>query len=271
MSSQRFKSAAGARPLPAVKPPVRVIARLDVKGANVIKGVHLEGLRKMGPPNEHALRYYDQGIDELLFMDAVASLYDRNNILPILSKAATNVFVPMTVGGGIRTIDDIRAALRAGADKVAINTAAVKDPEFLARAARVFGSQCIVLSVEAKAVGGGHWEVMTDCGRERTGRDVLEWIVQAEALGAGEILLTSIDTEGTRNGFDLVLVRNAMQAVSVPVIASGGAGTIDHAVTLFSETKVEAAAFASVLHYNQYTVDELKKGLAEAAIPVRPA
>jgi cyclase len=204
--------------------PVRVIARLDVKGPNVIKGIHLEGLRVIGSPGALARRYYAEGADEILYMDVAASLYGRNNILSVVEETAGEIFIPMTVGGGIRSIDDIVAALRSGADKVAVNTAALARPEFLREAAQAFGRQCIVLSVEAKRRGPGQWEALTDNGREITGVDVLDWVVEAERLGVGEILLTSVDREGTRRGFDMELVTAVRERVEVPVIACGGAG-----------------------------------------------
>ena len=179
---------------------IRIIARLDIKGENVIKGIHLEGLRVVGKPGDLAHKYYSEGVDELLYMDAVASLYERNNILPIVKRAAHDIFVPMTVGGGIRTLEDITAVLRSGADKVAINTAAVNRPEFLSDAAQTFGSQCIVLSVEAIKRSHGMWEVLVDNGREVTGRNVLDWVTEAEQRGIGEILITSVDAEGTEDG-----------------------------------------------------------------------
>jgi imidazole glycerol-phosphate synthase subunit HisF len=250
-------------------PPVRVISRLDVKGVNVIKGIHLEGLRKVGLPNDMAMRYYLDGADEILFMDAVASLYDRNSILPVVSEAARNIFVPLTVGGGIRSLDDIREVLRSGADKVAINTAAIKRPEFLREAAETFGSQCIALSVEAKSIGQNKWQVMTDCGREKTNRDVIEWVQEAESLSIGEVLVTSIDTEGTREGFDLPLIGAVAQAVSVSVVASGGAGSAEDVSTLFSQINADAAACASILHYETCSITEVKETLNRDGIGVR--
>ena len=184
----------------------RLIARLDVKGANLIKGVHLEGLRVMGEPNDFAKRYYEQGADELIYIDCVASLYGRNSLGDIVQQAAQDVFIPMTVGGGIRTVDDATHLLRCGADKVAVNTAAVANPLLISDIARRFGSQCMVLSVEAKRLGPGRWEAFTDNGREDTGLDVIEWIKRGVALGAGEVLLTSVDQEGTRKGFDVALL-----------------------------------------------------------------
>jgi len=182
---------------------VRLVARLDIKGPNLIKGIHLEGLRVIGAPNEHALRYYQQGADEFIYMDCVASLYGRNNLGDIVQNAVKDVFVPITVGGGIRSVEDATHLLRCGADKVAVNTAAVANPKLISDIARRFGSQCMVLSIEAKQIGPDRWEVFTDNGRERTGLDVVVWVKQGVALGAGEILLTSVDREGTRKGFDI--------------------------------------------------------------------
>ena len=248
----------------------RLIARLDIKGANVIKGIHLEGLRIIGEPGALARRYYSDGIDEIIYMDTVASLYGRNNILPVVAEAARDIFVPLTVGGGIRAIDDIVAALRAGADKVAINTAAVARPAFLREAAEAFGSQCIVLSVEAKRRAPGRWEALTDNGRERTGVDVLTWVAEAERLGAGEILITSVDAEGTRRGFDRELFQEVRQRVSVPVIGCGGAGSAEHVVDLAREGVLDAIACASLFHYGHATVQGLKSALDAAGVPVRP-
>lgn len=249
--------------------PVRVIARLDIKGENVIKGIHLEGLRVVGNPGELAHAYYSQNIDELLYMDAVASLYGRNHILPIVAEAAKNIFAPMTVGGGLRTLDDITDVLRNGADKVAINTAAVQKPDFLREASKAFGHQCIVLSIEATKRGPGNWEVMTASGREKTGKNVLEWVREAEDIGIGEILLTSVDAEGTQKGFDLELVTAVASAVDVPLIASGGAGNSQHVVDAFTQTNVDAVACASVFHYNKCSVLEIKQSLAAAGVEVR--
>lgn len=250
-------------------PPVRVIARLDVKGTNVIKGIHLEGLRKVGLPNDMAVRYYNDGADEILFMDAVASLYGRNSILPVVSEAASNIFVPLTVGGGIRTLEDIREVLRSGADKVAINTAAIKRPDFLREAAETFGSQCIVLSVEAKNNGPDKWQVMTDYGREKSNRDVIEWVQEAENLSIGEVLITSIDTEGTREGFNLALVEAVTSAVSVPVVASGGAGSAEDVSKLFKVTNPDAVCCASILHYEISSLREIKNTLDRDGVEVR--
>ena len=213
--------------------------------------------------------YYNDGADEIIFIDIVASLYGRNNLLDVVKNAAREVFIPMTVGGGIRTIDDINGVLRAGADKVAINTAAVSRPEFLREAAEVYGRQCIVLMVEAKKREGGWWEALTDNGREKTGRDVLEWVAEAEDLGAGEILITSVDQEGTRKGFDAPLMKEVRQRVDVPIIASGGAGSASHVIELTSSGEVDAVCCASLFHYDISSLQKLKRTMAEAGIQVR--
>jgi len=250
---------------------VRFIARLDVKGENLIKGVHLEGLRKLGAPADFAVRYYEHGIDELIYMDVVASLYGRNNLLDIVSRTAENVFIPITVGGGIRAVEDAIKVLRAGADKVAINTAATKRPGLITELAERFGSQCIVLSVEAmKRRNGDGWEIYTDNGREKTGLDVIEWVQQAAALGAGEILLTSVDKEGTQRGFDEQLVRSVVDVVGIPVIASGGMGSIANFETVVQSAGADAVAAAHVLHYNKLSIAEIKKAGVERGMAVRP-
>jgi cyclase len=247
----------------------RIISRLDVKGPNLIKGIQLEGLRVIGDPNIFARRYYEDGADEIIYMDIVASLYGRNNLLEIVQRAARDVFVPMTVGGGIRSIENVRDLLRAGADKVAINTAAVLRPELISEVARRFGSQCMVLSIEAKKSGDGGWEVYTDCGRERTGMNVVEWARRGADLGAGEILVTSIDREGTRKGFDTELTRAIAEAVSIPVIASGGMGSIEHLVDVLNKGKADGAAMADALHYNRTTLVAVRRELLKAGIEVR--
>jgi cyclase len=243
---------------------IRIIARLDIKGPNLIKGIHLEGLRVMGSPSEHALRYYQQGVDELIYMDCVASLYGRNHLGDIVSSAAKDIFVPMTVGGGIRSVEDAMQILRAGADKVAVNTAGVANPQLITEIARRFGSQCMVLSVEAKQVGVEHWEVYTDNGRERTGLDVIEWVKRGVAMGAGEVLLTSVDREGTRKGFDIALVRAVTGEVSVPVIASGGMGKAADLLEVVLDGGADAVAMADILHYRRAEVGDIR-ALAEAA------
>jgi len=223
----------------------------------------------MGSPGELTRQYYQQGIDEIIFMDVVASLYGRNNILSVVEDAARDVFVPMTVGGGIRSIDDIVAVLRSGADKVAINTEAIKRPQFLRVASETFGGQCIVLSIEAKRRDGEGWEAFTDNGRERTGVDVLDWVREAEDLGVGEIQVTSVDQEGTRKGFDLELVKQVRDRVTVPVVACGGAGKPDHLSELFTATDVDAVGCASLFHYDICPIPELKKVLANGGQAVR--
>lgn len=248
---------------------VRIIARLDIKGPNLIKGIHLEGLRVIGSPGEHALRYYLQGIDELIYMDCVASLYGRNHLGSIVSAAARDIFVPMTVGGGIRSVEDATQILRAGADKVAINTAAVSNPQLVTDIARRFGSQCMVLSVEAKQVGHERWEVYTDNGRERTGLDVVEWVKRGVALGAGEVLLTSVDREGTRKGFDISLVRAVAAEVSVPLIASGGMGKPEDLVDVVREGGADAVAMADILHYKRSEVGTIRAVAMAEGLGVR--
>lgn len=228
---------------------MRLIARIDIKNDHVIKGIHLEGLRKVGKPKELALKYTDPRADELLFMDAVASLYGRNNLFPIIREACEEIFIPVTVGGGIRTLEDIRQALNSGADKVAINTQAVRDPDFVRRSADRFGSQAIVGSIESK-----QGEVFINTGRERTGLNTEEWAAQLVELGAGEILITSIDREGTKKGFDIPLIEKINQ-LPVPVIACGGCGRPEHIKELPAGVSV---AVASVLHYNLFGIEELR-------------
>jgi cyclase len=247
---------------------LRVIARLDIKGANLIKGVHLEGLRVVGDPHEHALRYYQQGADELVFMDIVASLYQRNNLSDIIKRAADQVYIPITVGGGIRSLDDVSLMMHSGADKVAINTAAIARPQLISEVARRYGSQCMVLGVEAKRVATGRWEAYTDNGRERTGRDVVAWVREAVALGAGEVLLTSVDQEGTRKGFDLPLLQQVCDAVSVPVTASGGFGQAAD-VTSAASAGVSAIAVADALHWKRMTLHDIKQAAQAMGLDVR--
>ena len=247
---------------------IRLIPRLDIKGPNLIKGVHLEGLRVMGDPQEFARRYYEQGADELLYVDVVASLYGRNSLHDIIERAARDVFVPLTVTGGIRSVDDVRRILRAGADKIGINTEATKRPTLISEVSRTFGSQCMVLSIEAKRIAPGRWEAYTDNGREKTGRDVVQWAQRGVELGAGEILVTSIDREGTRKGFDIALTQAITQAVSVPVIASGGYGQTSHLGEVVA-AGADAVAVADALHYKRTTLSELRRVATDAGIPVR--
>ncbi len=248
---------------------VRLIARLDIKGPNLIKGVHLEGLRVVGDPQEFAERYYREGIDELIYMDIVASLYGRNNLTEIVRSTAQKIFVPLTVGGGIRSVDDVRDLLRAGADKIAINTAATRSPELISEIARRFGSQCVVLSIEAKHRREGGWEAYVDNGREKTGLDVLDWARRGEQLGAGEILVTSVDKEGTRKGMDYELIQAVTGTVRLPVIASGGVGNPADAVRSVTDGGVDAVAMADILHYRRYSLSAVRTAAIDAGIHVR--
>lgn len=248
---------------------IRLIPRLDIKGPNLIKGIHLEGLRIIGSPNEHALRYYHQGADELIFMDSVASLYGRNHLSDIVKASVKDIFVPITVGGGIRSLDDVTNILRAGADKVAVNTAAVTNPQFIKDIARRFGSQCMVLSVEAKQVDLNRWEVYINNGRDPTGLDVLEWIKCGVSLGAGEILLTSIDKEGTRKGFDIKLAKTVSSEINVPVIISGGMGKPEDLLLVVKEGGVDGVAMADILHYKRSEINEIRAVAKNAGIEVR--
>ncbi|MDB9812946.1 imidazole glycerol phosphate synthase subunit HisF [Gammaproteobacteria bacterium] len=248
---------------------IRLIARLDIKGPNLIKGIHLEGLRVLGDPQEYASKYYLQGADELIYIDIVASLYGRSKLPEIVSRTVEHIFVPLTVGGGIRNIDDVKELLRAGADKVAINTAAVQRPELISEVSRRFGSQCMVLSIEAKKQSDDLWEVYTDSGREKTGIDVVEWVKEGVAKGAGEILLTSIDCEGTRKGFDIELIQKVTQAVNIPVIASGGMGCVEHLRDAVQQGGADAIAMADILHYERSTIPLIREDANQAGIDVR--
>ncbi len=229
---------------------IRIIPRLDIKGPNLVKGIHLEGLRVLGKPEAFAHHYYEQGADELIYMDVVASLYGRNSLLPIVERTSKEIFIPLTVGGGLRTIDDIRDVLRSGADKVSLNTAAINRPELIRELSRSFGSSTIVVSIEAIKKPDGTYEAYTDCGRERTGVDAVEWAARAEDLGAGELMVTSIDRDGTGKGFDIDLTRRIAELVSIPVIASGGAGKPCHVRDVIVDGKADAASVASIVHYD---------------------
>lgn len=229
---------------------IRIISRLDIKGPNVVKGIHLEGLRVVGSPRDFAEFYYQSGIDELLYMDVVASLYNRNSLKEIVESTAENIFIPLTIGGGLRSIDDISLALRSGADKVCLNTAAIRNPNLIRQASEKFGSSTIMIAIEAIKQEGGSYEAFIDCGREFTGKEVVEWAQEAERCGAGEILITSVDREGTGLGFDIDLVKSITQNVSIPVIAHGGAGNMNDVKNLIENTNVDAVALASVLHYS---------------------
>lgn len=248
---------------------LRIIPRLDIKGANLIKSIRLEGLRVIGDPQEYATSYYEAGADELLYMDVVASLYGRNNLSEIISHAAENVFIPITVGGGIRSVDDARKILRSGADKVAINTAAIARPEIVTEVAHRFGSQAMVLSIEAKQVGPTKWEAYTDNGREKTGLDVIDWVKRGVDLGAGEVLITSVDREGTRAGFDIDLLNSISSCIPVPLIASGGMGSIEHFTNAATQGLADAVAMADVLHYGRMTIGDIRSAALAEKLPVR--
>lgn len=229
---------------------LRVIPRLEIKGENLVKGIQFEGIRVLGKPEWFARAYYEEGADELLFIDAVASLYGRNNLAEIVRRTAEEIFVPLTVGGGLRTLADIGAMLEAGADKVAINTAAVARPAFISEAARMFGTQCLVVHLQAKARGEGCWEPLTDYGREKTGLDAVAWARQAEELGAGELLVSSVDRDGTGRGCDLGLLRAVTGAVRIPVIAGSGAGSLQHIGEAVTAARPAAVAVGSLFHYD---------------------
>lgn len=247
----------------------RIIPCLDVTGGRVVKGVKFKQLRDAGDPAELARLYDEQGADEIVFLDIGASPEGREATFEVVERTAEQLFIPLTVGGGIRNLNDISRMLRSGADKVGINTAAVENPELVRESAEKFGSQCIVIAIDAKRVGKGRWEVITYGGRKPTGVDALQWAKKIEFLGAGEILLTSVDTDGTRAGYDIELTKTIAEAVNIPVIASGGAGNPQHIYEVLTATKADAALAAGIFHYGIYTVGDIKKYLAERGLPVR--
>ena len=247
----------------------RIIPCLDVKSGRVVKGVNFVELRDAGDPVEIARRYDEQGADEITFLDITASSDDRDIILHVVEQVAEQVFIPLTVGGGVRVVEDVRRLLNAGADKVSMNTAAVNNPQLVFDASSKVGSQCIVVAIDAKQTAPGKWEVFTHGGRNNTGLDAIEWARKVESLGAGEILLTSMDRDGTRSGFDLALTRAVSDAVRIPVIASGGVGTLDHLVEGVKEGHASAVLAASIFHFGTYTIGEAKAHMAAAGIPVR--
>ena len=247
---------------------IRIIARLDINNDYVIKGKYLEGLRKVGKPNVLALEYFRQGIDEIIFLDAVASLYDRNSLIDIIRQACKEVFVPITVGGGIKNIYDIKQALSAGADKVAINTQAVKKIDFIREAVETFGSQAIVGSVVAHW-NNDHWEAYMDNAKHRTRKDAIKWAMELEKAGVGELMLSSMDKDGIKKGFDIDLVDEVTKAVQIPVIAGSGAGSPADMVAVCKETHCDGVAIASILHYKHFTIPEIKNALAAEGIGVR--
>ncbi len=250
---------------------VRVIPCLDVKDGRVVKGVNFVDLRDAGDPVEQARLYDAAGADELTFLDITASHENRDTIYDVVRRTAEQVFMPLTVGGGVRTVEDIRKLLLAGADKVSINTAAVKTPEFVKEAAERFGSQCIVVAIDAKSTGPGQWEVFTHGGRTETGLEAVAWARKMEEYGAGEILLTSMDRDGTKAGFDIALTRAIADAVRIPVIASGGVGALDHMVEGVTEGHASAVLAASIFHFGEYSIAETKDHMAAAGLKVRPA
>jgi len=247
----------------------RIIPCLDIRAGRVVKGVRFVDLRDAGDPVAHARFYEEEGADELVFLDITASVEDRGILLEVVRRVAEVLSIPFTVGGGVRDVEDFRALLRAGADKVSINTAAVQHPERITEAARRFGSQCVVVAIDAKRVGPDRWEVYIHGGRTPTGLDAVAWAREAERRGAGEILLTSIDADGTREGYDLALTRAVAEAVGIPVIASGGAGAPEHFYRVFTEGKADAALAASLFHFRELRIADLKRYLAERGIPVR--
>ena len=247
----------------------RIIPCLDVRDGRVVKGVNFVNIRDAGDPVALAKFYSDQGADEIVFLDITATSDKRDTVADVVERTASQVFVPLTVGGGIRTLEDFQRLLRAGADKISVNSAAVQDPTLISRAAERFGSQCVVLAIDARKRTDGTFEVVTAGGRTPTGLDAVEWAQQGEALGAGEILLTSMDADGTKAGFDLEMTRAVTQAVSIPVIASGGCGSLEHFEEVFVETGCDAALAASLFHFGELTVPQVKDYLRSKKIPVR--
>ncbi len=251
---------------------IRIIPRLDVKGPNVVKGINFEGLRVVGKPTELALKYYYQGADEILYIDTVASLYERNNLVDVVEQTSSvGAFIPITVGGGIRNLNDIRKLLYVGADKVAINTAATRNPKFITAASRMFGSQSIVGSIEAKKIGPKKWEAYIDCGREKTGIDAVEWAKELVELGAGELLINSVDFEGEQRGYDIKLFKEISSEIDIPIVVSGGAGSLEHIKNCLDEIECDGISMASILHYNKTTIEEIKNYLENNEYTLRQA
>lgn len=248
----------------------RLISRLDIKGPTLVKGIQLEGVRQLGSPNVFAEDYYRQNIDEIIYMDVVASLYNRNSLSEIVAWTSERIFVPLTVGGGIRSLKDAIRLFKSGADKVAVNTAALRRPELISDIANACGSQSIVLSIEAKSRGPDRWEAFMENGREPSGRDVIDWARLGERLGAGEILLTSVDQEGTRRGCDISLLKSVSSNVSIPVIYSGGVGKPDDVVVAIKTGGASAVAMADILHYKRHSLEDIRQALINAGIEVRP-
>ena len=247
----------------------RIIPCLDVRDGRVVKGINFVNIRDAGDPVELATYYSNQGADEIVFLDITATSDERKTVVDVVERTAAQVFVPLTVGGGIRTLEDFQQLLRAGADKISVNSAAVKDPTLISRAAERFGSQCVVLAIDARHRGDGTYEVVVTGGRTPTGMDAVEWAKEGERLGAGEILLTSMDADGTKAGFDLEMTKAITEAVSIPVIASGGCGSLEHFAQVFQKTGCDAALAASLFHFGELTVPQVKAYLAKQNIPVR--
>lgn len=247
----------------------RIIPCLDVRDGKVVKGINFVGIKEVGDPVELAKQYSDANADEIVFLDITASHEGRSTMLDVVRRTAEVVFVPLTVGGGIRTIDDVRDTLRAGSDKVGINSAAVRNPDLINEAAEMFGRQCIVAAVDAKRVEDGSWHVVINGGRIDTGKDLLEWVQELEDRGAGEILLTSMDADGTKAGYDIEMTKAVCDLVNIPVIASGGAGSVDDFADVFEETGCDAALAASLFHYGELTIDEVKTAMRARNIPAR--
>jgi len=246
----------------------RIIPCLDIKNGNVVKGTKFGNLKYAGNPLELAKRYYSRGADELVFLDIDASYENRKTTLKIVEEIGKNIFIPFTVGGGIQTIEDIRKILNAGADKISINTAAIKNPEIIKKASKQFGSQCIVVAIDAKRKDN-NWEVYIEGGRKTTGLDAIKWAKKAEMLGAGEILLTSMDKDGTKEGYDLSLTKKVSESVNIPVIASGGANNLRSILEVFRKGKADAALAASIFHYNKFSIKDVKKYLSKNGVEIR--
>lgn len=247
----------------------RIIAHLEVKGDNVVKGIRMEGLRRVGRPQDLSLHYFENGIDEIIFNDIVASLYGRNQLADLVSEAAARIFVPLCVGGGVRSVDDFRLLLRAGADKIAVNTQLHKTPELITKAASMFGSQCVVAHIQAKYRKEGYWEAYSENGRERTRKDAVKWAAKLESLGAGEILITSVDRDGMRKGLDHAFIAEVASSVSIPVIASGGTANAQDIATAVLEGGANACAVGNLFHFNVETVSGLKEQLRSLGVQTR--
>jgi cyclase len=241
---------------------IRIISRLDIKGPNLVKGIHLEGLRVLGDPQSFCEYYYKSQADEIFYMDCVASLFERNSLDEIITKTSQKTFIPITVGGGLRTIEDIRNVLQQGADKVCINTAAIKNPKFIKQASELFGSSTIVVTIEAIRQENGKYYAFIDNGREETGKDIIEWSKEVESLGAGEIVITSVDKEGTGEGFDIDLIKSVTDVVTIPVVAHGGASSLENTIKMIKETNVSAVAIASAFHYDTLNNSEFTNNIS---------